>query len=188
MIFDIELSYIKYESFRNLTRKILEKYLDKMIGIPGAKGSRYHPMDEQGKDGFILHIKRVIFWVIELAREHDINPLTRDAMIFAALFHDLSRTDLLRDPNSEKSSYPGHGRYSWEMIKEDVRIANCIAHDCFISSTFECTKRFIITHMTHWDKKDPNPESINEYLFATADYIASRKFIKTPILKEFDKK
>ena len=46
----------------------------------------------------------------------------------------------------------------------------------------QAIRRIMATHMHHWDKQAPQPESITEYLFATADYIASRNFIQTPIL------
>jgi hypothetical protein len=105
-------------------------------------------------------------------------------MIFAAILHDLGRTDYLhkrRTPNIP------HGSNGWNMILKYVELSASDEIFKAIDSNrriFEIAGQMIESHMHHWegDPRAKLPKELYEYIFATADYCASRREINTPVV------
>jgi hypothetical protein len=156
-----------------------------MYGIPSARQKRFHPKDEHKKDGFIKHCKRVAYWCVSLCREHNFLVIIRDCMIAAALTHDLGRVHKIRGKPFpfEQFNVHGHSNKSWVMIEQSLTFGNYQGIAGWEGK--RCTnfvRRFVLTHMSHWDDRCPQPETLPEHIFATADYVASRSWMKTPTL------
>jgi putative nucleotidyltransferase with HDIG domain len=177
--FNTELSYIHNKRIQNICKKLLFRYAICYYPMPSAKGP-YHPPDEHGDDGFIRHCKKVAFWAVELCREHDFNHKIQDAMIMAALLHDIGRTDKILTTFTRASfTTNSHAVKSYQIIKTSLLNHKDVNHPIV-----KMALRMIHTHMHHWEKERgaPMPETLEEYIFATADYCASRVKVITPFL------
>jgi len=185
-MFEQELSHISDLNLRNVASKLLEIFEPKMIGLSSSRGGIHHPPDEDSETGFILHCKRVAYMCCEIVREHDLKDFWKNVMIFSAIFHDIGRIIpyLLKDKNGKeygefKMHKSGHGPKSVELIMKELKRINTSRLRTYLSSIYQC----IASHMSHWDKDAPRPATVTEVLFATADYFASRRWIKTPTLE-----
>lgn len=178
--FRIEIDCIQDATTKQFCIDLLSAFADFFVGIPSASGRTHHPPDEHSKDGMIRHCKRVCFWVVNLCKEMDFDVNIRDSMLVAALFHDLGRMRQLRTGVYDKI---GHGVIAWDLIKTHVHLID-------YKESFQNIKkvmRYVKTHMHHWDKEAPMPETIDEHLFAVADYCASRNDIDTPFIRRVPK-
>lgn len=99
--FDTELSYIKNGYFKNIVIELL-RHFEPLIKDTPASIHGYHPDGEELPGGLILHCRRVAWVCVEICREFNMNGLTRDAMIGAAIFHDIGRAiPYLREGDEE---------------------------------------------------------------------------------------
>jgi HD superfamily phosphodiesterase len=103
-------------------------------------------------------------------------------MLVAALFHDLGR---MRQLHTGVYDQIGHGVIAWDLIKTHVSL---LSYKQSIRN-IKRIMRYIKTHMHHWDKdkEAPIPETIDEHIFAVADYCASRNDIDTPFIRRVPK-
>jgi hypothetical protein len=185
MNFDNEIFQIKNEIFRVFCKKMANWILPLIREVPSSWSGKTHPPDESGEWGMVIHSKRVAKLSIDLCREHSFSNFTRDAMIGAALFHDIGR---VFDTKVKRGS--GHGPLSTHIIKTSKTLYKFIQnrkHELdrvTFKMFFDSLQRmfeFINTHSTHWDQFSPQPNNLSEHIFATADYIASRKYLYIPI-------
>ncbi len=168
MIFENEIKYIKNKDARRMAKEIVLSIEKDMYG-PSSKSGRYHPSDEFCNEGLIMHSRRVCFWAVELCREHNFGDDTRDAMLIAAMIHDVGRN---------VGDYRKHGVKSWNTVLKRVDLKKYTNIRLILSKI----KKFSSSHMHHWDKSAPQPKTIDDYIFATADYCAALSNIMTPFL------
>lgn len=168
--FENEISYITNPIAAEFAREV-DKEFKKNLKGPSSSSGRYHPRDEFNPSGMIMHCKRVAYWAYELCRENNFSSDTKDAMILAAMIHDISRI---------KNIYNRHGFISWKMVEEKI----CDTKFKPIENILIKVKDFSATHMNHWNPTDPQPKTLEDYTFAMADYCASREDVVTPFLKK----
>lgn len=91
-VFKDELELIEDKEFREFVIHFgNSQALDYFYTIPSSTSGKYHPQDELGEGGLILHCKRVCQFALEFARMKDMESAERDLLIAAALLHDLYR-------------------------------------------------------------------------------------------------
>lgn len=56
---------------------------------PASSSGKYHPADERGPGGTVLHTARVMELCYDLAVMEDLPEFQRDELLFAALLHDM---------------------------------------------------------------------------------------------------
>ena len=165
--FEAEISWLSDKILRERAKDILEYYGNRFYK---QSASRYHPKDEHNDRGFILHCRRVAFWSVEFCKELNLNDDIRDSMIFSAMFHDIGRV--------LGGQWYDHGNRSVQMMYKANPPIKKIKQ-----KKLDMIKALCRTHMHHWDRQAPQPQTLEQHVFALADYTASRAFIKTPTLK-----
>lgn len=154
--------------------------------LPASMGGYYHPKDETEVGGLLLHMKRVIWFVNKYCEEFEINDGTRDCMLAAAFFHDLSDCEIVKfkrkvriidakvvqretilDRKDEDFAY--HPKKSAELAKFYLEKNNVPeSYIKRIMGMVEC-------HMSHWYSNMPKPNTLEEKIIALADFIMTRK-------------
>lgn len=168
---EVEISLIDDPKIREATRMMIlinERVLKR---LPSSRSGKYHPPDERGEGGMVLHLKRCVKWMLEFIREFPSLVRHKDALISATLLHDIGLC--YKEDESEKE----HRRHPDIGARE--------TNDGFKEMGVPFLKRrrivkYIREHMSHWYKNEPS--SFESRMVALADYVASRKWVLTPTL------
>ena len=182
--FKPELERISSDNMKKLTKFMLTWFADDFYETPSSSSGMYHPPDEHNGMGFILHNKRVAWWCVEFVKEHALSSKARDILIVSSLFHDLGRVDYIKRQKQRHNISKSHGKIGWAMMVEAIKLSNIDIKGLPIKEIKDAIEK----HMTHWDSRwgGEMPTTKISFLFATADYCASRSEIKTPILDGLD--
>jgi HD superfamily phosphodiesterase len=133
---------------------------------------KFHPIDEAVSGGKILHTRRVFWMTYMLCESQAIFGADRECLLGAALIHDLWFRGV--DDETTKMTVAGHER----LVRTQTRqFVDRKYYDQIISAA-EC-------HSGRWndDKTTIPPNMTFQRLIHTADYIASRRDIHTPVMK-----
>ena len=179
-IFENELNLIRNKEIKELTKACIEAAPDYIFeDCPSSSSGLYHPIDELGADGTILHTKRVVAVAYELSRGLDCEN-NRDAVCAAAILHDLAKQGLISK---------GH------TVREHPQIMADLIADIYKNSFKDKLDRdqaimiyyAVRYHYGPWssgDAKKPleryTPEELTLYI---ADYISSKRFVHVEIMK-----
>jgi hypothetical protein len=165
-----------------ISKPIIKEFVQECIKIapdyvfedcPSSSSGKYHPLEELGPDGTILHTKKVFALAYELSRALDCE-YNRDEICAAALLHDMAKQGL------EKS---GH------TVKEHPQIMAQLIADVYKEKFTEKLDREsalkiyygIFYHYGPWtDRKVKKPLSQytpEEQCVYIADYISSKRFV-----------
>jgi len=196
-----EISWIEDEGFRSIAKDLASHVCGMIRHLPSSRSGKYHPVDERGGGGLILHSKRVAYLCVEIGREFE---LPVGDMIFASLFHDLGRYPVVFGFLPDLETREGHGPASSVIVQNilsSVRIneghgpASSVIVQNIISSVqinaegkatdlLESAYKIMNCHMGRWSKISPQPSRLVETLFCACDYLASRTNMAVPLLKE----
>jgi hypothetical protein len=89
-----EINLIQDQAIRFFVRSVLLRVTEYHHGfweIPASFSGRYHPPDERGIGGNVLHTKRVVRIAELLSESQDRSPTDFDVLIAAALLHDITK-------------------------------------------------------------------------------------------------
>ncbi len=100
-----EINWIQNDAIRDFTRTLMLNVTEFWKG-PSSVSGKYHPPDEHGPGGDVLHTKRVVRITKILADSQERDEYERDILYSAALLHDI--TKLRRWDNKKVSSDPMH--------------------------------------------------------------------------------
>ena len=153
------LEFVKDEELSKKTRDILEQYVPGYFWEkPSSSSGKYHPFDERGKFGLVLHTCRVTKVTDDLCVAAEIIGSDRDDLIVAAIIHDSFKYDL---PPGNSHTVKLHCIIPGEQLDISDRINHLIR-----------------THDGQWglpqEWKDADE---HQKLMHYADYIASRKYV-----------
>lgn len=178
-IFRNELDLIFNEGIREFTRLCLVAAPDYFfVDCPASTSGKYHPIDELGADGTILHTKKVATVAFDLCRglaceDH------RDEIISACIIHDLLKQGLTRTGHTTKS-HPDLAARLVERVHEDTYILS--------NSSYKMIKNCVGFHYGPWSadpwKKDIKEYSKEELCVYLSDYIASKRTITVHYKRE----
>jgi hypothetical protein len=156
------LEFVKDEELSKKTRDILEQYVpDYFWTKPSSSSGKYHPFDERGKFGLVLHTCRVVKVADDLCVAAQITNNERDNLIVAAILHDTLKYG---DP---KEDLPHTTKDHSNLVEKHIQE---IPGDII---------RLIRTHDGQWSvnpqewKDADEPQRLMHY----ADYIASRSYV-----------
>lgn len=112
-----------------------------------------------------------------LCDEFNISPEDRDMLLGATYLHDvglyiITQKGKIEAPNWEYFEKTGYSRLSYTMKIHPI-ISASIINEYKIDRKEEL-KKLVSSHMSHWYKDCPQPNSLLEYLLCTTDYVASR--------------
>lgn len=159
-IFDNELADIQDEEVRIWTRMALDFAPDTFWVEPSSKSGRYHPIDECGVSGKIIHTKRA-FCVMKILVDSESDRLGdhfKSSCLSAILLHDVC---------SNSKTHP-----------DDVYPHYVAVLGFEFADKYPLIMRMIKTHMGRWGKE--RPRTMEECLVHYADNIASKLHLMLP--------
>ncbi len=177
-----ELSLIEDESVESFVRSILLK-CDIFWHIPSSFSGKYHPPDEHGSGGNVLHTKRVVRVANIMCDSYSLSSEERDMIIAACIIHDITKGI----PSEHEGMFNYDPMHPYTVNKF---VMNCMAYDreyandthsssLFIAEeTVQSILRLVRCHLGPWS---PVPETFPitymDYIVHIADNIASKLHI-----------
>lgn len=156
------IEFIEDEYLSTLVHDILEQSVpDYFWTKPSSSTGKYHPFDERGKFGLVLHTCRVTKVVNDLCVATQITHKERDELIVAAILHDALKYG---DP---KKDLP-------HTVKDHSNLV-----EKHISGIPDNVIRLIRTHDGQWsvNPSEWKDATSDQKLLHYADYIASRSHV-----------
>lgn len=170
-----EINLIQDPSIRVFVRRMLLRADDFWLG-PSSVSGRFHPPDEHGEGGNVLHTRRVVKAVELFCESKDRTATERDILLAAALLHDYTKCQF---SNGVWYSDPLHpytldGAVS-QSIKEDKKHGLVPAATLVEPDLLSQILRLVRCSHGIWS---PVPETIPltnmEWILHDCDYIASK--------------
>ena len=132
---------------------------------PSSSSGKYHPPDEHGEGGLVLHTIRVEK-IAEILIGGSTAPLWVDAVRLAALLHDVARYGLEEEP--DEHSNDSHPELAEKFLIRCWEEQFPALPPGFLGVACQAIRR----HMGRWGKHDPiTPE---DWIVHNADNIAAK--------------
>jgi len=179
---DEALSLIVNEDVYEMTRFFLVKYINKIKDLPASLTHRHH-LGETHEE----HLKRTVYFSLELAREFNLTQNEKDIVISASILHDIGYFEFVSkkrcNDEYQKLYSTGFNRsreaYLYHPVLGQFWIGKYIVEKRKLLPELFQIAKLVASHMSHWLKEcNPEPQSLLEYIVCTADYFASRKEIE----------
>ena len=91
-LFGKELGLIKDRNIREFVKELFTHIPDHGFTIAASTTGKYHLPDENEHLGNVVHARRVVQWVLLMARAYEIeNQLDLDILVASAIIHDLGK-------------------------------------------------------------------------------------------------
>jgi len=173
--FRAELIRIHDSKVREFTRLCLIQCPDYIFeNCPSSSGGKFHPIDELGADGILIHIKKVFTMAYEMVKGMDCEN-SRDIVLAACIIHDLRKQGRTSTTGHSVADHPQQGVELIDEVQEatqlltdeqHVMLRNCVGY-----------------HYGPWGVdpwKKPIAEYTNEELtLYMSDFVVSKRFIRT---------
>lgn len=179
MILDKEIDLIYRDTAREAVRECIKDRAEDIIYYPASISGKYHPPEERGPGGLVVHIARLCRIIEDLSKHLDFTCDERDMLVIAAILHDISNIDL-----SEKTEYGtitrDHKIYSefHGELSAQITIEYFVKHGFDPKSKYMLELHDIITsHMGYWIKNAKKPTRKLEIIFSMLDYIDTRTYV-----------
>lgn len=163
-------------------------YRWKLEQLPASLSGYYHPDDEKEVGGLLLHMKRMIWFINGYCNEFDINNGTKDCMLAAAFFHDISLCEIVK---LKKCAKIVDGKIIREILLErkdedfdyhpikSAEISRFYLEKYHVSrEKVERICNMVSSHMGKWCPFLPQPNTMEEKIIALADFILTRNDIQ----------
>jgi len=169
--FKYELESINSLEIRKFTLTMLENAPDYFWKIPASNTGKYHPKDELGEGGTVLHTRKAVKIGNELCRAFNIREVPRDCILSAILIHDLCKNGY---PDNAGFMVQGHG-YLLTNIATKAKIFNPDQPEVYPYIVLSLAS----THMGRWDHpySTAEPSSTSQLIVQLADYFVSRRYV-----------
>jgi len=177
-----EINLIKNDDIKSFVRSVLIK-ASSFWEVPSSFSGKYHPPDEHGVGGNMLHTKRVVRTASVLCASYVLSDEESDVVIAACLLHDVTKG--IKREDEESFSYDPMHPYTVQSFVE-----KCIAHDkeygddsgsttLFIQEeAIQTIMRLIRCHLGPWSPvPETYPITYLDYIVHLADNVASKLHI-----------
>jgi len=172
--FSDELELIARPEIREFVEECIKRVPDYVFeDCPSSSSGKYHPIEESGPDGTILHTKKVFALAYELSRGLDCEE-SRDEVCAAALLHDLVKQGMTKSGFTVKEHPQLMADFVAEIYKEKFK--DKLDRESALKIYYG-----IFYHYGPWTKQsvrkpmsDYTPEELAVYL---ADYVSSKRFV-----------
>lgn len=173
-VFEDELERIDDVRLREFTRLCLVKAPDYIfIDCPSSSSSKYHPIDELGPDGLVVHTKKVFTMAYEIVKAFCCE-CNRDLVLAAALIHDLRK----RGIEYTEHTLPYHPRLAAELVDEVQDATQLLTNE-----QYKILRDCVNYHYGPWTErellKDIMEFTREELAVFISDYVVSKRFIHT---------
>jgi 23S rRNA maturation-related 3'-5' exoribonuclease YhaM len=173
-LFKEELELIENEAIKEFTMGCIKQSPDYVFeDCPSSSSGKYHPIDELGADGNILHTKKAFALAYELSRafgcEHH-----RDEICSAVLLHDLAKQGLKKTGHTVKTHPQIMAKLIADVYTESFtdkldREIGLLIYYCVFYHYGPWTERSVNKPLSEYTK-----EELTVYI---SDYISSKRFI-----------
>lgn len=176
LTFKDELYLIYDEVIREFTRLCLLSAPEYFFtDCPASTSGKYHPLNELGPDGTILHTKKVCRVAVHLCRGLGCES-SRDEIISACIIHDLRKQGLYRSGHTVKI-HPDLGAKLVTEVQEATQLLS--------DKSFTIIRDSVGYHYGPWSI-NPWIKPLNEYTMEEltvymSDYVASKRDIEVLI-------
>jgi HD superfamily phosphohydrolase YqeK len=179
-VFETELSFLKYDSNRKFLEYVIECIApDQFFVIPPSASGKYHPLCTMKEGGLVIHTKRLIFFAMQLAAGHKLEPKDVDKLIIAGVIHDIGKK--AKYSKTDPFPYEDHPLEAVDLLKRnEEQLIEFISRD-ELEEIFELIK----FHMGPWTPKSIL-KKLTEYtelelIIYHSDYLSSRPNLVTPV-------
>jgi hypothetical protein len=174
-----EINLIVDESIRSFVRSILIRN-DLFWKIPSSFSGKYHPSDEHGEGGNVLHTKRVVRIAMHMSESYSLSQEEKDIVIAACLLHDVCKG--VHDGESDDCRYdPMHpytvGKFIFFCQEKDKKFASeSESSTLFLSEDIvQSILRLVRCHLGPWSPiPETYPITYLDYIVHLSDNIASK--------------
>ena len=174
-----EIDLILDESVRSFVRSILYR-AEGFWKIPSSFSGKYHPSDEHGEGGNVLHTKRAVKIARIMCDSYSLPQEDIDIVIAAMLLHDLTKG--VKDPDSSEYRYdPMHpytvGLFVRKCQEEDKNYASeAQSSTLFLSEdSVQSILRLVRCHLGTWSPvPETTPITFMDMIVHMADNISSK--------------
>lgn len=172
VVFKEELKLIFDRNIREFTRLCVISAPDYFFtDCPASSSGKYHPLDELGWDGTILHTKKVFTVAYELCRGLGCED-SRDEILSACIIHDLRKQGLKRSGHTTKN----HPDLGAKLVEEVYDATKIIEED-----SYETIRDAVGYHYGLWSVrpwiKPLSDYTMEELCVYQSDYTASKRCI-----------
>lgn len=171
-VFKAELDLIGDLTIREFTRLCIVAAPDYYFtDCPASSTGKYHPLNELGADGTIIHTKKVVTVAYDLCRGLNCEG-NRDLIISACIIHDLRKQGLTKSGHTTKS----HPDLAAKLVDE-VQEATQMLDQYSYSTIRNCVGfHYGLWSIDPW-KKSLDSYSAEELTVYASDYVASKRCV-----------
>jgi HD superfamily phosphohydrolase YqeK len=174
-----QINLILDENVRSFVRSILYR-AEGFWKIPSSFSGKYHPSDEHGEGGNVLHTKRAVEIVKIMCESYSLPQEDVDIVIAATLLHDITKG--VKDSGSNEYRYdPMHpytvGLFVKKCQEEDKNYASeAQSSTLFLSEdTVQSILRLVRCHLGPWSPvPETTPITFMDMIVHMADNISSK--------------
>lgn len=182
-LFEDEIELISNESVRSFIKVCLKQSPDYVFeDCPSSSSGKYHPLDELGPDGTILHTRKVFALAYELSRGLDCEE-HRDEICAAALLHDMAKQGLTQSGHTVRDHPQIMAKFVADTYTE--KFTDKLSRDSAV-----LIYNGVFYHYGPWTEKSvrkPLSKYTNEELSVyLADYISSKRFVEIKCKKRLN--
>ena len=180
-----EINLIQDQGIRHFVRSVLLKVSSEHHGfwtIPASFSGRYHPPDERGVGGNVLHTKRVVRVAEILSESQDRSPAEFDVLIAAALLHDITKGTWVSGEHTYDPMHPYTvDKVVQACLREDEQYTDNVNRSTTLyidDETIALILRLIRCHLGLWSPiPETYPLSALDWTLHLADHLASKLHI-----------
>lgn len=174
-----EINLISSVHIRGFVRSVLLKAEDFWV-IPSSFSGKYHPIDEHGRGGNVLHTKRVVRAAKIICESYVLDVEEKDMIYAACLLHDITKG--VKKTGEDQCTYDPFHPYTvekfivWCLDQDKKYTSESSSTTLFLDeTTVESILRLIRCHLGPWSPvPETMPSTHAEMIVHLADNIASK--------------
>jgi len=174
-----EINMIDNEDVKSFVRSVLLK-AKSFWTIPSSFSGKYHPPDEHGEGGNLLHTKRVVRIANSICDSYTVTVEERDMVIAACILHDVTKG--ISSSDSEMFHYDPMHPYTVEsLVKKSIEYDKDFSSDGSSTTLFlneeavHTILRLVRCHLGPWSPvPETYPITYLDYIVHLADNVASK--------------
>lgn len=175
MILKHQIDLIKNKKLKSAVTKCISDREDMLKMLPASLTGKHHPPDERGPGGVVRHLKRVVWFVNNVADTLELDSWERDVLIASALLHDISCADesKVEEDGTISRCYkkPAHPKVSASiaisyLLEEGYKPT---------ADTVIAVHDLISSHSGKYEPECKRPRNHLEMILSIADYICTRE-------------
>jgi HD superfamily phosphohydrolase YqeK len=174
-----EINLISDDAIKSFVRSVLFK-AENFWDIPSSFSGKYHPKDEHGVGGNVIHTKRVARIAAIFADSYTLSEEERDIVIAACLLHDVCKG--VKDSQNSAVRYDPMHSYTVGKFIEKCRLHDKKTASESDSSTLYLSEdviqsilRLVRCHLGPWSPvPETYPITYLDFIVHLADNVASK--------------